>query len=208
MKTKEKILEASIQLFNKNGLTQVRLQHIADAVGISVGNLAYHYHSKEAIVMAIDDNLHTLIQPIIVADISLPTLMDFDTHLARYYHLLASHSFYFVDFLEIKRTYSKTYQKLNAYSDLIVSQVDNWLRTHQEKGLLIEEPREGHYKIIAHTIWMIITFYLSRPMEKAVPEDGERIFKEVIWSQILPYLSEVGRIEFDLTVERLLDSFI
>jgi len=55
--TKQKILKSAIALFNGRGLVNVRLQHIADDSGISVGNLAYHYYSKKAIVEGIDEQL-------------------------------------------------------------------------------------------------------------------------------------------------------
>ena len=53
-KTKQKIIQASIELFNQKGWTNVRLQNIADRCGISVGNLAYHYANKAAIIRVID----------------------------------------------------------------------------------------------------------------------------------------------------------
>ena len=93
MKTKEKILENSIVLFNQNGLVNVRLQQIADKTGISVGNLAYHYYSKEAILKEIVTQLNTLLEPIIDDQKKFPGLMDFDTQLARYYHLLMTVSY-------------------------------------------------------------------------------------------------------------------
>jgi AcrR family transcriptional regulator len=79
MTTKQKIIASSIKLFNQNGLNNVRLQQIADDVGISVGNLAYHYYSKEAIVNEIDRQLCELIAPVIDAKRSFPYLMDLDT---------------------------------------------------------------------------------------------------------------------------------
>ena len=42
--TKDKILIEARQLFYDEGITNVRLQQIADKTGISVGNLAYHYN--------------------------------------------------------------------------------------------------------------------------------------------------------------------
>lgn len=207
MTTKEKIITSSIKLFNQNGLTNVRLQQIADDVGISVGNLAYHYYSKEAIINEIDNQLSELITPIIDATRSFPNLMDFDTQLARYYHLLMNYSFYFLDLLEIKRNYPKLYQKRKLYIEQIVLQIENWLQINSENGILKAEPRKRHYKIIAHTIWMIISFYMTQPINHGQPEDSERVFKEVVWSQILPHFADVGRLEFDILIERLLDSF-
>ena len=207
MTTKERIIDASISLFNEHGLVNVRLQQIADKAGISVGNLAYHYYSKEAIVATIVDQLSELLEPIISEENEYPGLMDFDTQLARYYHLLMKYSFFFIDILEIERNYPKQFVKRNAITDRITNQFHHWIKRHEECGILIPETREGHYAIIAHSIWMIITFYLARPVDHGSPEDSERVFKEVVWSHILPHFTEIGRLEFDLLIERLLDSF-
>ena len=207
MTTKEKIISASIVLFNRKGLINVRLQEIADAVGISIGNLAYHFYSKEAIVQSIVAQLSDLLDPIIDENKEFPGLMDFDTQLARYYHLLMKYSFFFVDLLEIQRNYPKQYQKRKLITDHITAQIYHWLKGHERSGILVPELRNDHYRIIAHTIWMIITFYLTQPIDHGSPEDSERVFKEVVWSQIIPHMTEIGRLEFDLLIERLLDSF-
>jgi len=207
MTTKQKIIASSIKLFNQNGLTNVRLQQIADDVGISIGNLAYHYYSKEAIVNEIDRQLSELILPVINAKRSFPYLMDLDTQLAHYYHLLINYSFYFLDLLEIKRKYPKLYKKRKQYISQIILQIETWFQINTQNGILLPETRPRHYKIIAHTIWMIITFYMTQPIDHGKPEDSERVFKEMVWCQVLPYFTEAGRMEFDILIERLLDSF-
>ncbi|MBK7963185.1 MAG: TetR/AcrR family transcriptional regulator [Bdellovibrionales bacterium] len=50
MKTKERILQFSIDLFNRNGVTAVTTNHIAKAMAISPGNLYFHYDNKEEII--------------------------------------------------------------------------------------------------------------------------------------------------------------
>ena len=207
-KTKTKILKAALGLFNQHGLVNVRLQTIANEVGISVGNLAYHFYSKKAIVKAIDEELSELITPFVAEDRLFLSLMDFDNHLARFYHLLKNYSFYFIDLLELKRAYPKLYKKQDQYIQQITQQIENWFATNMERGLIKAPIRAKHYKIISHTIWMIITFWLTQPIDRGLPEERERIFKEVVWSQILPYLTETGRLEFDLMIERLLDSYM
>ncbi len=207
MDTKKRIIDAAIHLFNLQGVVNVRLQQIADEAGISVGNLAYHYYSKEAIVNKIDHNLSQLIAPVTAGDRNFPSLMDFDNQLARYYYLLKHYSFYFIDLLELKRAYPKLYQKREGYINQIIHQIENWFSLNADRGLLMPPLRKGHYHIIAHTIWMVITFWMTQPIDKGVPEESERIFKEVVWSQVLPYLSDTGRVEFDLMIERLLDSY-
>ena len=48
--TKEKIIETSIKLFNEKGCLNTSTRHIADELGISVGNLYYHFKNKEDIL--------------------------------------------------------------------------------------------------------------------------------------------------------------
>lgn len=51
--TKNNIIQKAIDLFNEHGTAAVSLNSLADALGISTGNLQYHYHNKEEILRAI-----------------------------------------------------------------------------------------------------------------------------------------------------------
>lgn len=51
MKTKERILVISVELFNRHGVQPVTTNHIAKALGISPGNLYFHYKNKEQIIL-------------------------------------------------------------------------------------------------------------------------------------------------------------
>lgn len=50
MKTKERILLTSIELFNRSGVVAITTNHIAKAMNISPGNLYFHYDNKEEIL--------------------------------------------------------------------------------------------------------------------------------------------------------------
>jgi AcrR family transcriptional regulator len=59
MATREKILDTALTLFNKDGTAAVSTNHIAEAAGISPGNLYYHFHNKEEIIRELFQRMYT-----------------------------------------------------------------------------------------------------------------------------------------------------
>jgi len=57
MKTRDRIINTAIQLFNEQGTKAVSTNHIAAGIGISPGNLYYYFRNKEDIIRAIFDQM-------------------------------------------------------------------------------------------------------------------------------------------------------
>ncbi len=56
-KTKERILDTALPLFNKRGTRRVSTNHIAEACSMSPGNLYYHFKNKEQIISSLFERM-------------------------------------------------------------------------------------------------------------------------------------------------------
>lgn len=84
--TQKRILDKAIELFNEYGSASISANRIADACGLSRGNLYYHFNNKEAIIYAIYDRIADEIKRSWVNDLEQPTVQHmlemFDRQLA------------------------------------------------------------------------------------------------------------------------------
>jgi len=51
--TKNNILQKAIELFNESGTASISMNALSEAVGMSAGNLQYHYRNKEEVIRSI-----------------------------------------------------------------------------------------------------------------------------------------------------------
>jgi AcrR family transcriptional regulator len=77
MRTRDRILKTALDLFNESGTAAVSTNHIAEALGMSPGNLYYHFRNKEEIIRALFEQqfAHTDALYVLPGD-RLPTLSD------------------------------------------------------------------------------------------------------------------------------------
>ncbi|MBW2423740.1 MAG: TetR family transcriptional regulator [Deltaproteobacteria bacterium] len=60
--TRQRILDASRQLFNSRGYAKTTLAEIAAEVGIAEGNLWYHFRTKRDLVIALEEQLRLAVR--------------------------------------------------------------------------------------------------------------------------------------------------
>ncbi|WP_449430825.1 TetR/AcrR family transcriptional regulator [Pseudomonas putida] len=65
MKTRDRILECALQLFNQQGEPNVSTLEIANELGISPGNLYYHFHGKEPLVNGLFERFEQALLPLL-----------------------------------------------------------------------------------------------------------------------------------------------
>ena len=65
MKTRDRILECALQLFNQKGEPNVSTMEVANEMGISPGNLYYHFHGKEPLVLGLFERFQSELAPLL-----------------------------------------------------------------------------------------------------------------------------------------------
>jgi AcrR family transcriptional regulator len=201
--TKQKIVEAAIQLFNTEGVANVRLQQIADGAGISVGNLAYHFKNKEAIVSAVYESLFEELIRILSTYMASPALSDFDQQLAQYHHFFSNNKFYLIDLFEIERSYPFIMERWHQFVSKMLIQIRKRIDFGINRGLIQPEPVVGIYNTITNNIWMTIVFWTPQQVLKGLPANGLH-FRQAVWTHLTPYFTDAGLQEFELEVQPMI----
>lgn len=75
-KTKNTILKTALELFNNEGESQVSSVDIASVIGISPGNLYYHYKGKDEIISALFDDFFEEIRQVLSSPINSPLAIE------------------------------------------------------------------------------------------------------------------------------------
>lgn len=186
-------------------MANVRLQQIADEVGISPGNLAYHFRNKEAIIEAVNEDLYEEAAEILSSYRLFPNLIDFDNQLTKYFSFIQKYPFYFLDLLEIERHYPEIRTKRQTQISKMISQIRKRFDFNHKRGLLVAEPRSGVYNHVANTIWVLMSFWAPQNLVRGVnAKTNSNQFKELVWNQIYPYFTKKGIAEFEQLILPLL----
>jgi len=194
-KTKENILNSAIKLFNENGLVNVRLQHIADEAFVSIGNMAYHFKNKEAIVKAIHGQLSEELRAL-MSEMNIVPLFEFIDHYFHQLFLLQRHySFFFTDMLEVFRGYpeiEKEHQELIRWQQM---QYQQMLMFNENRGVLEIKKWSNQLERVVDQLWMnshmYTTFTSIHKKEQSISD-----YYAQIWSVFIPMMTKLGLLEF------------
>ena len=119
--TKTRILDAALALFNERGTDSVTTNHIAEALGMSPGNLYYHYRNKAEIVRGLFARIQgEWAANYAVPPATMPSIPMMEAMLAGNFDIQARYRFFFRDLTLL----------LNADPDLAAL-----YRANREQGL-------------------------------------------------------------------------
>lgn len=201
--TKQRILDASVRLFNEHGVDAVRLQQIAEEIGISVGNLAYHFKTKDAIIESVYEQVIDEFMHIFRQYLQAPELAAFDQQLSLYYQFFARYQFYLAEFFKSTPDQSGQQTAWQRAVGKMLIQLRSWLDFHMQRNVLRPETIKGQYDQLAQAIWMTLVF---KPVSCTMRGRScdETNYKQAVWEHLMPYFTEEGITEFTDAVLPLL----
>ena len=154
--TKNKIIDVSIKMFNKNGYGAVTLFEIAKEMGISRGNLTYHFKDKDELLKVISDEMWTKIMEERYRSRQLPSFQNLHKEVQLYYKFQKEYSFIFLDYHVLKHGIIK--QKFKEMTEQSIRDNEAALAFAINSGNMHPEPYPGIYKNIAFNTWMLTFF--------------------------------------------------
>jgi AcrR family transcriptional regulator len=159
-RTRERILEAALALFNRQGEPHVTTADIADELNISPGNLYYHFRNKDDIIGELYAALETKIAPLTaVPGDRLPGVEDLWLLLHLLFERMWEYRFIYRDLDEImsrNRRVALRFAELNRRGEATVVDLCRGLVA---AGTMRASERE--IAALATNVVMIATYWLS-----------------------------------------------
>ena len=198
-KTREIILDTSLELFNSLGLSKVTLRTIANKMEISQGNLNYHFKKREDIietlyfqlVQNIDSSMSSMKEPKnpfqLLVSISQTIMSNF-----------FEYRFFLLDFVQIMRENKKIrthYTELTILRELQFLSLFNLLI---ENDLMRKEVLPNEYKNLYKRFQMLSEFWISDAEihNSKIIKKTISTYSVILTQAIFPYLTLKGQKEY------------
>ena len=158
-RTAERILEVTLALFNRFGEPNVSTTLISAELGISPGNLYYHYPAKDEIINALFDRFERALNELLNASDGVRNVEDAWFFMHSLFELIWEYRFLYRDLNDLL---SKN-RRLETHFQLVLKN-----KTHAVKSLLDGMSRAGAVQIdsrevdaTATSMVVVITYWLS-----------------------------------------------
>jgi len=175
-RTAERILEVSLDLFNKFGEPNVSTTLISGALGISPGNLYYHFPAKDELVNALFDRYEAELRPLLLGAVTVNDLEGSWHLLQRLFELNWAHRFLFRDLNDLlsKNRHLETHFQ-QIQSD-VAGALTNLLQRLRARNVLQMEA--GQVETTTSNLMVILCYwfsfvYVQTPRLAASAEQGK-----------------------------------
>ena len=194
--TRERILETSLAMFNAQGEPNVTTNHIADELGISPGNLYYHFRSKDDIVEHLFARYEASVgDALLLPDGRAPNLEDIWLQLHLVFESLWGYRFLYRDLVDILARNRKLKLRFARIMTRASASAAQMMEGLARAGILRASSAE--IAALAENVLLVATFWLSFTAVRggkieAAPDDLARGIHQVMML-IAPFLRDEER---------------
>lgn len=193
MKTKVKIKDKALELFNSKGFKNVTLREVAKALSISYGNVTYHYKTKNALILSLYLDMLEETELVIhtfESENLFVGLLEAPKHT---FKISLKYLFLYVDFVEIKRSYIDI---ANLLEEGIAKRKKGYiqiLKQLQVEGVLRKELTDDDFDYLMDLSGAVRTFYfINLSPSSFLNTDLESDYVSYVNNLIYPYLTPEG----------------
>ena len=159
-RTRDRILELSLRLFNEFGEPNISTSIIADELKISPGNLYYHFRNKDDIVNSLFSAFHGKIsQMLTVPATRRPNMEDVWIYLHRMFELAWEYRFFYRDLSDLlsrNRNLELHFKKILEHEIEVARGLCHGLREQQEL-----EASASEIEALSANMVVVATYWLS-----------------------------------------------
>lgn len=195
-KTKEKVLDMAISMFNQEGTSSVSTNHIAKALGISSGNLYYHFKNKEEIIRAIFERMIAEWDVVWQAPDSnwQPSLEDLKSIIRVSFQLQWNYRFFYrelIVLMKIDPLLKESHQQIHVQR---IMEQKNFFQYFIDANILRLAPDQSLMESLLTISWLISNYWLSFLETNNEDVSEEKIDQgiELIMTVIQPYIISDG----------------
>lgn len=191
MKSKEKILNAALLLYNEQGIRNITTRHIAASIGMSGGNLHYHFKHTEDIISALFNELALAYDGLMANAQSVPLDLSAIAFLTESsFKLVNKYRFIFINFVEIGKWIPEI---RDAYYQLIQKREQQFLKVFEDliaNGIFRDDIPTSNKSGLVKQFFIINDFWLSHNelTDQYVGEDALNEYQNAIDVLLWPYL--------------------
>lgn len=198
-KTKQKILDVALELYNREGFNKVSIRHLAKEVEISHSNLIYHFSTQEDLILGLHELLlEKAIELNKKIDQAEPPLLALFHTTQVGFSVVYDFRFLFHDLQHICSSFPKVKQVIKSVEELRSEMYRNVMEQMLNLELMRAEEFENEY---AHLIELIKIFSDHWLVSSSIYDELSKKEKLDKYSYLLmthfyPYLTEKGKEEF------------
>lgn len=191
--TQTKILDAAIALFNAASASTVSTNRIAEAAGVSRGNLHYHYASKEEVILDIWNRMEVEISGW-TQDAMSPTLEHMAFMTLRQYRLIWRYRFFYQELNILLEKDAELRYRFNRVRRQRMDDVFVFFRQLAAAGVLKPNLSDDELRDLIRISWMVSDFWLSfvRVEEDRIDVDTMQEGYRLILQLLQPVMTETA----------------